>query len=60
MLLGGDWQTLSGRRWWWSRRSRPYTMAPAWAAWEPLLAEHGYRFVLFDSLNRYYVAEEHA
>src|SRR5215468_9188432 len=29
-----------------------------WQAWEPFLAEHGYRYVLFDSLNRYYLAEE--
>jgi hypothetical protein len=35
-------------------------MAPAWDAWEPLLLGSGYRFALFDSLNRYYVAEEHA
>ena len=35
-------------------------MAPAWEAWEPLLTGSGYRFAFFDSLNRYYVAEEHA
>jgi len=59
VLLGGDW-----------RRFRPkvvvlealapVTMAPAWEAWEPLLTTQGYRFAFFDSLNRYYVAEEHA
>jgi len=59
VLLGGDW-----------RRFRPkvvvlealapVTMAPAWQAWEPLLTVQGYRFAYFDSLNRYYVAEEHA
>ena len=59
VLLGGDW-----------RRFRPkvvvlealapVTMAPAWEAWEPLLTGNGYRFAFFDSLNRYYVAEEHA
>ena len=38
----------------------PVTMAPAWEAWEPLLTGNGYRFAFFDSLNRYYVAEEHA
>jgi FkbM family methyltransferase len=38
----------------------PVTMAEAWQAWEPLLTGNGYRFALFDSLNRYYVAEEHA
>jgi hypothetical protein len=36
----------------------PYTLAPAWEAWEPFLAGHGYRYVMFDSLNRYYLAEE--
>jgi FkbM family methyltransferase len=58
VLLGGDW-----------RRFRPkvivlealapVTMAPAWEAWEPLLTAQDYRFAYFDSLNRYYVAEEH-
>ena len=30
------------------------------AAWEPDLLSAGYRFVWFDGLNRFYVAEEHA
>jgi FkbM family methyltransferase len=57
VLLGGDW-----------RRFRPkivvvealapYTLAPAFAQWEPFLAEHGYSYVWFDSLNRYYLAAE--
>jgi len=57
VLLGGDW-----------RRFRPkvvvvealapYTLAPAFAQWESLLAEHGYSDVWFDSLNRYYLAAE--
>lgn len=59
VLLGGDW-----------RRFRPkvvvlealapVTMAPAWEAWEPLLTGNGYRFAFFDTLNRYYVEDEHA
>ena len=59
VLFGGDW-----------RRFRPkvvvlealapVTMAPAWEGWEPLLTGSGYRYAFFDSLNRYYVAEEHA
>ncbi|HEY6256013.1 MAG TPA: FkbM family methyltransferase [Xanthobacteraceae bacterium] len=59
VLEGGDW-----------RRYRPklvviealapYTLAPAFAQWEPLLARHGYSYVWFDSLNRYYVAREAA
>jgi hypothetical protein len=36
----------------------PLTGQPAWAAWENLLTRQGYRFVLFDTLNRFYVAEE--
>jgi hypothetical protein len=38
----------------------PVTMAAAWEAWEPLLTAQNYCFAFFDSLNRYYVAEEHA
>ena len=30
-----------------------------WQDWEPKLLSHGYRFALFDTLNRFYVAEEH-
>lgn len=37
----------------------PITLAPAWDGWEPILIENGYRFALFDGLNRCYVAEEH-
>ena len=58
VLAGGDW-----------RRFRPkvvvvealapVTMAPAWDDWEALLTGNGYRFGFFDSLNRYYVAEEY-
>jgi FkbM family methyltransferase len=32
---------------------------PGWEEWEPFLLAHGYRFRLFDTLNRFYVAEEH-
>jgi FkbM family methyltransferase len=58
VIEGGDW-----------RRFRPkilvlealapVTMAPSWDAFEPLILSHGYRFAFFDSLNRYYVADEH-
>jgi FkbM family methyltransferase len=37
---------------------KPFTLAPAWDEWEPLLARHGYAYVWDDELNRYYVAEE--
>ncbi len=36
----------------------PYTLAPAWGEFEPFLEGHGYRYVWFDSLNRYYLARE--
>jgi FkbM family methyltransferase len=36
----------------------PGTMAEAWARWEPLLTQARYRFVFFDGLNRFYIAEE--
>ena len=58
VLLGGDW-----------RRFRPKVIVieavapgsgePAWQDWEPFLLAQGYRFVLFDTLNRFYVAQEH-
>jgi FkbM family methyltransferase len=57
VLLGGDW-----------RRFRPRVVVveavtpgsgePAWQDWEPFLLAQGYRFVLFDTLNRFYVAQE--
>jgi FkbM family methyltransferase len=37
---------------------KPFTLAPAWDEWEPLLARHGYAYAWDDELNRYYVAEE--
>jgi FkbM family methyltransferase len=36
----------------------PGSMEAAWDAWEPQLTANGYRFVFFDRLNRFYVAEE--
>jgi FkbM family methyltransferase len=57
VLLGGDW-----------RRHRPKVIVveavtpgsgePCWDQWEPFLLSKGYGFVLFDTLNRFYVAEE--
>ena len=37
----------------------PGTGLPAWDQFEPLLLGKGYRFALFDTLNRFYVADEH-
>ena len=55
VLHGGDW-----------RRYRPKVIVieavmpgsgePAWGEWEPFLLAKGYRFALFDTLNRFYVA----
>jgi FkbM family methyltransferase len=57
VLLNGDWRAYRPKVVV-VEALAPYTLAPAWEAWEPFLAEHGYRYVLFDSLNRYYLAEE--
>ena len=57
VLLNGDWQNYRPKVVV-VEALAPYTMTPAWAAWEPFLAKHGYRYVWFDTLNRYYVAEE--
>jgi FkbM family methyltransferase len=59
VLLGGDWRRFRPKIVV-AEALAPVTMAPAWDTWEPLLLESGYRFACFDSLNRYYVAEEYA
>jgi FkbM family methyltransferase len=63
---GGEADVIQGADW---QRYRPKvvvieavmpgTGAPAWAEWEPFLLAQGYRFALFDTLNRFYVADEH-
>ena len=40
--------------------TKPDTPEPAYDAWEPGVLDAGYRFCLFDGLNRFYIAEEHA
>jgi FkbM family methyltransferase len=57
VLAGNDWDRFRPKIVL-AEALEPVTMAPAWAAWEPLLTSRGYRFAYFDSLNRYYVAEE--
>ena len=37
----------------------PVTNEPSWQEWEPFLLSQGYRFALFDTVNRFYVAQEH-
>jgi FkbM family methyltransferase len=36
----------------------PGSNEPSWQQWEPFLLAQGYAFMLFDTLNRFYVAEE--
>jgi FkbM family methyltransferase len=57
VLLHGDWLRFRPRVVV-VEALAPYTLAPAWNAWEPFLARYGYRYAWFDSLNRYYLAEE--
>lgn len=59
VLTGGDWTRFRPKVVLLEALA-PVTLEPAWDAWEPLLLSQGYRFAFFDSLNRYYVAEEHA
>jgi FkbM family methyltransferase len=63
---GGEADVLRGGDW---RRFRPKVIVieavapgsgePAWHGWEPFLLGQGYGFGLFDTLNRFYVAQEH-
>lgn len=39
--------------------TEPNSPRPAWQDWEHLLTGQAYRFVFFDGLNRYYLANEH-
>jgi FkbM family methyltransferase len=57
VLFGGDWARFRPKLVV-VEALAPYTLAPAWQQWEPFLAEHGYGYVWFDSLNRYYLAKE--
>lgn len=59
VLRGNDWTRFRPRVVL-AEALAPYTLAPAYEAWEALLRQHGYRYAGFDNLNRYYVAEEAA
>jgi FkbM family methyltransferase len=37
----------------------PNSTEPDYAMWDPILRQAGYRFVYFDGLNRFYIAQEH-
>ncbi|HEY9133960.1 MAG TPA: FkbM family methyltransferase [Dyella sp.] len=55
-----SWQDDTFRPWIIAVEStRPLEQAPSYAAWEPMLLAKGYRFALFDGLNRFYVAAQH-
>lgn len=58
VIAGGDWQRYRPKVVV-VEAIKPITGEPAWEAWEGSLLAHGYQFALFDTLNRFYVAEEH-
>ena len=57
VLLNGNWQKHRPKVVV-AEALTPYSLAPAWEDWEPFLRQQGYRYAWFDSLNRYYLAEE--
>jgi FkbM family methyltransferase len=59
VIRGGDWKRFRPKVVV-IEALAPYSLARAWDSWEPILIEHRYRYARFDSLNRYYVAEEEA
>jgi len=59
VLEGGDWRRFRPKVVV-AEALAPVTLAPSFEEWEPLLIDNNYRFALFDGLNRYYVAGEHA
>jgi FkbM family methyltransferase len=58
VLFGADWQRFRPKVIV-VEAVTPMTSAPSWQGWEPFLIAQQYRFALFDTLNRFYVAEEH-
>ena len=57
VLFGGDWKRFRPKVIV-AEAVTPMASEPAWQDWEPFLLAQGYRFVLFDTLNRFYVAQE--
>lgn len=57
VLRGGDWKRFRPGIVL-AEAVAPSSGQPTWQDWEPFLIAQGYRFVLFDTLNRFYVAEE--
>jgi FkbM family methyltransferase len=58
VLFGGDWKRFRPKVVV-AEAVSPMSSEPSWQDWEPFLLAQGYRFVLFDTLNRFYVAQEH-
>jgi len=58
VLFGADWERFRPKVII-AEAVSPMASEPSWQDWEPLLVARGYRFVLFDTLNRFYVAQEH-
>jgi FkbM family methyltransferase len=57
VLKSGDWKTFRPKAIV-VEAIAPGSNEPSWESWEPFLLSQGYRFMLFDTLNRFYVAEE--
>jgi len=57
VIFGGDWKRFRPKVIV-VEAVAPVTGEPAWQDWEPQLLERGYRFALFDTVNRFYVAKE--
>jgi FkbM family methyltransferase len=58
VLFGGDWKRFRPKVII-AEAVTPMASEPSWQDWEPFLIAQGYHFVLFDTLNRFYVAQEH-
>lgn len=40
--------------------TQPFSAAPSYAVWEPILLKNNYLFAMFDGINRYYVHKDRA
>lgn len=58
VIAGGDWRRYRPKVVM-VEAIKPLSNEPAWEAWEGMLLAQGYQFALFDTLNRFYVADEH-
>ncbi len=57
VLFGNDWDRFRPKVIL-AEAIKPGSGEPAWHEWEPYLLAKGYEFVLFDTLNQFYVAKE--